>query len=59
MNIEATEQELQALAGLLDAAVRGSGLRAAKDASVWIDKIEDALTPQHKDGEDGSNADGN
>lgn len=59
MNIEATEQELQALAGLLDAAVRGAGLRAAKDASVWIDKIEAALTPQQKDDEDGSNADGN
>lgn len=35
-----TEQEFQALAGLLDAAVRGSGLRAVKDAAALLTKME-------------------
>lgn len=39
-----TQQELAALSGLLDAGVRGLGLRAVKDAAVLLTKLE-ALQP--------------
>lgn len=42
--LELTEQELQALAGLLDAGVRHTGLRAIKDAAGLLAKIERATT---------------
>ena len=37
-----TEQELQALAGLLDAGVKAVGLRAVKDAASLLEKMETA-----------------
>jgi hypothetical protein len=37
-----TEQEVQALAGLLDAGVKALGLRAVKDAATLLDKLEEA-----------------
>jgi hypothetical protein len=37
-----TEQEVQALAGLLDAGVKAIGLRAVKDAATILAKLEDA-----------------
>lgn len=39
-----TEQEVQALAGLLDAGVKAVGLRAVKDAATLLEKIEAAAT---------------
>lgn len=41
--IELTDAEIQALAGLLDAAVKSIGLRAVKDAAALLEKIEAAL----------------
>lgn len=46
INIEFTEQELQTLAGLLDAGVRSLGLRAVKDAAALLDKLEKATQPE-------------
>lgn len=43
MILEADERELQALATLIDAAVRQLGIRGAGDAVIWIQKIETAL----------------
>jgi len=40
--IELTDQELQSLAGLLDAGVKALGLRAVKDAATLLDKLEAA-----------------
>lgn len=37
-----TEEEFTALAGLLDAAVRATGIRAVKDAKAILDKMEAA-----------------
>ena len=37
-----TEQEIQALAGLLDAGVKAVGLRAVKDAATLLSKLETA-----------------
>jgi hypothetical protein len=46
--IELTQQELQALSGLLDAGVRAVGLRAVKDAASILAKLEKAeqIDPQ-------------
>jgi hypothetical protein len=44
-----TEQEVQALAGLLDAGVKAVGLRAVKDAATLLAKLEEAA--QQKDAE--------
>lgn len=41
------ETEFRALAGLLDAAVRAGGLRAAKDALAITAKMEEAYTKVH------------
>jgi hypothetical protein len=43
IKIEGSERELQALLVLLDAAVRGAGLRGAGDACIWAQRIEEAL----------------
>ena len=43
-----TEQELQALAGLLDAGVKALGLRAVKDAASLLTKLEEATQPKEK-----------
>lgn len=40
--ITLTETELQALAGLLDAGVRATGLRSVKDAAALLSRIEGA-----------------
>ena len=37
-----THDELQALAGLLDAGVKALGLRAVKDAATLLTKLEEA-----------------
>lgn len=42
IKIEFTEAELQALAGLLDAGVRASGLRGVKEAAYLLEKLEKA-----------------
>ena len=40
--LELTEQEAQALAGLMDAGVKSLGLRAVKDAATLLEKMEAA-----------------
>lgn len=45
ITIQLTEQELQALAGLLDAAVKSLGLRAVRDAASLLAKLETATDP--------------
>ena len=48
-----TEQEIQALAGLLDAGVKAVGLRAVKDAATLLAKLEEAAQPKETtDGDD-------
>ena len=46
------ETEFRALAGLLDAAVRAGGLRAAKDALAITAKMEAAYSDAHPEGVD-------
>lgn len=53
VRLELTEQQLQALAGLLDAGVKAIGLRAVKDAAVILKKLEMA-TQELSNGEDHS-----
>lgn len=43
-----TEQETQALAGLLDAGVKAVGLRAVKDAASLLTKLEEATAPKEE-----------
>jgi hypothetical protein len=50
ISLSLTEQELQALAGLLDAGVKALGLRAVKDAASLLIKLEAAA--QQKDSSD-------
>ena len=42
MTLELTDDEVKALAGLLNAAVQALGLRAVKDAAMLLEKIEAA-----------------
>jgi hypothetical protein len=42
-----SETELQALSGMLDAAVRAVGLRAVRDAATLLEKIDDAIKQAH------------
>ena len=44
-----TDEELQALAGLLDAGVRATGLRAVKEAASLLEKLEAAANPKDED----------
>ncbi len=46
ITLNLTEQELQALAGLLDAGVKALGLRAVKDAATLLHKLEEATKPK-------------
>lgn len=46
ITISLTEQEFQALAGLLDAGVKALGLRAVRDAASLLAKLEDATQPK-------------
>ena len=47
ITLKLTEQETQALAGLLDAGVKAIGLRAVKDAATLIEKLEAAVQEQN------------
>ena len=40
--LKLTDQELQALVGLIDAGIRATGLRAVKDAAALLEKLEQA-----------------
>lgn len=42
IKIELTNDELQALVGLLDAGVKTVGLRGVKEAAVLVTKLEEA-----------------
>jgi hypothetical protein len=55
VTITFTSEELQALAGLLDAGVRASGLRSVKEAAVLLIKLENATQPVQKDLDNGTN----
>lgn len=46
--LKLTEQEIKALAGLIDSGVRALGLASVKDASQLLDKIQ-AATPEAED----------
>ena len=46
ITLELTEAEFQALAGLIDAGVRASGLRSVKEAAVILEKLEKAAGSQ-------------
>lgn len=48
--IELDEAEFRALAGLLDAAVRAGGLRAAREALAITAKMEAAYEAAHPEG---------
>ena len=50
IKIALTKEELEALAGLLDAGVKALGLRAVKDAASLLVKLEAAA--QQKDSSD-------
>jgi hypothetical protein len=52
IKLELTDQEIQALAGLLDAGVKALGLRAVKDAATLLDKLEAATQPMGADNGD-------
>lgn len=43
IKLELTNEELTSLAGLLDAGVRSSGLRAVKEAASLLSKLEAAV----------------
>ena len=45
LTITLTDEEMQSLAGLLDAGVRAVGLRAVRDAAVLMDRLESATAP--------------
>lgn len=62
-SITLTENEMQALAGLIDAGVRATGLRCVKDAAAILEKLEAAevVTPQadtEAQGKEETNAEG-
>lgn len=44
IKIELTNDELQALVGLLDAGVKAVGLRGVKEASALLAKLEEAAS---------------
>jgi len=46
--IELTEAEFQAMAGMIDAAVKAAGLRAVKDAAALVVKMEAAQAAAEK-----------
>jgi len=52
ITLELTNDELQALAGLLDAGVRATGLRAVKDAATLLAKLEAAAKPNEDQTDD-------
>jgi hypothetical protein len=48
ITVQFTQAQVQALAGLLDAGLRATGLRAAKDAAELIAIIESAVAAAQK-----------
>ena len=46
MKIEATHEEVQALAGLLDAAAKYTGIRGAAAVAHWARKLDEAANQQ-------------
>lgn len=52
IKLELTQEETQALAGLLDAGVKAVGLRAVKDAATLLEKLEAATQEEPTDGDD-------
>ena len=42
LTITLTDEEMQSLAGLLDAGVRAVGLRAVRDAAALMERLESA-----------------
>lgn len=48
-NLQFTEDEMQALAGLVDAGVRATGLRSVKDAAAILEKLEAAQAEKESD----------
>lgn len=48
ITLQLTEQEIQALAGLLDAGVKAVGLRAVRDAASLLEKLEEATAPKEE-----------
>lgn len=51
IKIELTKEEMQALVGLIDMAVKSGGLQVANAALVLIKKIEDSAKAADKAGE--------
>ena len=49
VKLEFTQEEIQALAGLLDAGVKAVGLRAVKDAASLLEKLETATQEDNQD----------
>ena len=49
IKLELTPDEIQALAGLLDAGVKAVGLRAVKDAASLLEKLETATQEELND----------
>lgn len=43
VKLELSQEELQALAGLIDAGVKAMGLQAARPAAVLLGKMEEAV----------------
>lgn len=53
IRIELTQAELTALAGLIDAGIRATGIRGVKDAAAIVAKMEAAAQAKEPtDGED-------
>ncbi len=52
IKLELTDEEMAALAGLLDAGVRATGLRSVKDAASLLEKLEAAQEQEPTDGND-------
>jgi hypothetical protein len=47
--LKLTEEELQSLAGLLDAGVKALGIRAVKDAANLLEKLETVEKEEEND----------
>ena len=49
INIALTQEELTALAGLLDAGVKATGLQGVKHAAAILTKLEEAVAAANKE----------
>ena len=52
INISFTQEELTALAGLLDAGVKATGLHSVKHAAAILTKLEEAVAAANKETSD-------